>query len=67
MSPEQRQAAARGARAFRNLPDADRQHLMDIYRQFQSLPPEQRHALMRKWREQHAKERELRESPNPAR
>ena len=63
MSPQQRQAAAHGAHAFRNLPDADRQRLMETYQRFQALPPEQRRVLQQQWRAQHAKERELREQP----
>lgn len=57
MTPEQRHDAARGERAFSAMPQADRQRVLDAYQRFQSLNPEQRKALMRRFREQRAARR----------
>ena len=52
MTPEQRREASRGERAFKAMPQADRQRVQDAYQRFQSLRPEQRKMLMQRFRQQ---------------
>lgn len=53
MTPEQRRDAARGEEAFRAMPEADRQRVLDAYQRFKSLSPEQRKALIQRFRAEH--------------
>jgi hypothetical protein len=60
MTPEQRRDAMHGGEAFRAMPEADRQRVLDAYQHFKSLSPEQRRLLMQRFRE----ERRVRQGEN---
>ncbi len=65
ITPEQRRAAWRGEDRFHTMPEADRQRVIDAYQRFKSLSPEQRKALMQRFRDER-KERHGANDSSPA-
>ena len=53
MTPDQRRDAWHGEDKFRSMPEADRQRVLDAYQRFKALSPDQRRALMQRFREEH--------------